>query len=515
MRPIAMIGIDSFDSELVRRYGSHLPNLTRLSREGTVLAAESTYPPDSVTAWASIHTGLNPARHGMVYFKDPLDKVNATVNVGSDSTPIRGRALWDHVGDAGGRSLLVFPKGAFPLWPIRGEAVARSEVRDARFEANRPRWLDLMGRVARDHGLKDLNTLQHIPTSDRDLRTWLDKGRRLVEAEFDLARRMADETTWDLLILYSSVMDWVSHNFWPYCDEEDIDYRADGNPHRDVLRDLYVLYDREIGRLVDALPPETAILVLSDHGHGRRPRKVVHLNKILLERGLLVRAGRAHGDAGKPTLVERFRRATVGFVNRNKWVWNAAMRGLHWVPALRRFYTAPPTIDWDRSLAFITDQSGIKSYNYGGVRLNRRAIEAAGRDYEEVRGQVVDLLRGLTVPGERVPLCRNLYRREDLYDGPFVERMPEVIFELAHDYGAGWACHGDLVAAAPAGNICPGSHRRDTAFLLASRVGPLDEKRVVTPMDVTPTVLDLLGVPHPVAFDGRSILAEAEPPGTG
>ena len=55
-------------------------------------------------------------------------------------------------------------------------------------------------------------------------------------------------------------------------------------------------------------------------------------------------------------------------------------------------YTRPASINWERTLAYASDMSGIKSYSYGGIILNRAALN--GRSYEKVRDEIVDLLLG-------------------------------------------------------------------------------------------------------------------------
>ena len=72
-----MIGIDALDSVTLAKFETELPNLRMLKQRSPALRLTSVYPPDSHTCWASIYTGLNPAKHGIVQFIDPLDKASA------------------------------------------------------------------------------------------------------------------------------------------------------------------------------------------------------------------------------------------------------------------------------------------------------------------------------------------------------------------------------------------------------------------------------------------------------
>jgi len=69
---ILAIGIDSLDRHILKQFGNDLPNFSRLIKNGFDIQAESVFPPDSPTCWASIYTGLTPAAHGILDFVDPL-----------------------------------------------------------------------------------------------------------------------------------------------------------------------------------------------------------------------------------------------------------------------------------------------------------------------------------------------------------------------------------------------------------------------------------------------------------
>ena len=73
MAKLLIIGIDSMDRELVSKYLDSLPNFRKIIEESPKIRSASVFPPDSDTAWASIYTGLNPTKHGIVEFVDPLD----------------------------------------------------------------------------------------------------------------------------------------------------------------------------------------------------------------------------------------------------------------------------------------------------------------------------------------------------------------------------------------------------------------------------------------------------------
>ena len=70
---VVVLGFDGVDPDLVSQWMDQLPNIRRLSEQGTFTALGTTNPPESPVAWASFSTGMNPGKHGIFDFlrRDP------------------------------------------------------------------------------------------------------------------------------------------------------------------------------------------------------------------------------------------------------------------------------------------------------------------------------------------------------------------------------------------------------------------------------------------------------------
>jgi len=492
---VLLLGIDALDALLLEQFAGHLPNLSALRDAGANLKVKSTFPPDSDTAWATIVTGLNPAQHGVVQFVDPLEKSYQIQNVQRDNAVLRGKTLWEMPGQADGRAHAIFPHLCYPIWPTPGVMVVRgSSV--AEVQANPPQILAEYpdpGAILGVRGLPD----RGVEARAHYARRLADQA--LADAEFGL--RLLQKLEWDFFFIYWSTLDAIAHYFWSYFDREDPGF-VEGHPLQGVILDTYKLYDEIVGRYCDQVDDDVAIIVMSDHGHGTRPFKLVNVNEVLRQAGFL----RARDLDAAPHLrmFEKGKRQAIGIVT-DLGLARLAGRVMRRFPAAIQTFTRPSSINWQETLAYASDMSGIKSYSYGGIIINRLAL--GQRDYERVRDEIMELLEDACVLPDGSPLIRFIARREDLYSGPYIEKYPDIVLELKYGYGLGWAVSAPLLTRAAAHNLVPGSHRGDTGVFLISSSRPV-ARDAIDLRDVAPTVLDLMEVAGRQPFEGSSILAE-------
>src|SRR5438477_231627 len=173
-------------------------------------------------------------------------------------------------------------------------------------------------------------------------------------------------------------------------------------------------------------------------------------------------------------------------------------------------------IDWRRTTAYSEELDYHPS-----VWLNLRGREPEGTvdaaDYHTMRDDVArGLLEWRDDAGRGV--VRRVWRREELYRGPFVASAPDLLVELARTDGYTASCLRSggpgpaLRRLAPheygsgKGSGMNGSHRRHGLVVLAGRdVRAAGEIPAVEILDVVPTLLALGGLAVPEELDGRPI----------
>jgi predicted AlkP superfamily phosphohydrolase/phosphomutase len=162
------------------------------------------------------------------------------------------------------------------------------------------------------------------------------------------------------------------------------------------------------------------------------------------------------------------------------------------------------TLDWSRTQAY----AGLPS-EYG-IFLNVRGREPAGSvepaGYEALRTDIIAALRDWRDPRTGRPVMAAVYRREELYRGPFVTNAPDIVFELLPGYKVSHMPYrGELlddVSGQP-----DGFHEREGIFAMSGpgiQAGAQVARARIE--DVLPTLLYALDLPVPDDLDGRVLL---------
>ena len=507
--PLLVIGLDGATLDLVRPWAAEgrLPVLRGLMQRGTWGRLRSTVPPATFPAWTSLVTGVNPGRHGIFDFSA---RVPGTYRVRFvNGSHRRAPALWTRFSAAGRRVAVLTVPATYPPEPVAGVMVSGFDsplatAIDGSFVHPRALYGEIQGLVGR-LPFADFQEVDTGPGWHADALARLLDG---IERRTTLARTLLVRERWDAFMVVFGESDTVAHHFWRFHDRRSP--RHAPSPFGDAVRHVYEALDAAIGTLLAAAPPDATVAVVSDHGSGGAGDRVVHLNRRLAECGLLAFTRR--------TPAARLAGAARGIALRalpHRWLGGLVRR----LPAAAsRLESAHRLggIDWRRTTAYSEELDYHPS-----VWLNLRGREPEGTvdaaDYHTMRDDVArGLLEWRDDAGRGV--VRRVWRREELYRGPFVASAPDLLVELARTDGYTASCLRSggpgpaLRRLAPheygsgKGSGMNGSHRRHGLVVLAGRdVRAAGEIPAVEILDVVPTLLALGGLAVPEELDGRPI----------
>ena len=489
---LTVVGLDAATFDVIEPLiaAGDLPNLARLLERGAHGRLRSTTHPLTPLAWTTMVTGVNAGRHGIWDFseRDESGYRLRLVN-GSDN---RAPALWSRLFAAGRRVGVVNVPFTWPAPEVEGFVIAGMDAWAREDGMTTPRELIAelqaqFGKLLVDHS---------FPLDDRG-RFDLAQVRAVCDQRVAIVDSLLDRYDPGLLFVVFMAADHVHHVGWPEWEERGRD---------SSVAEVYRILDRSLGELLGRVG-DGNVLVVSDHGGGAL-RGVVNLNAWLAQEGFL-----AYGEPRGSTqyrLFELRRRLPQGLRDR------ARQR----LPGLRERAhraTAPEIVDWARTRAFSYGVFGNIVVNLRG--RERDGIVEPGAEYEQVRDEIAARLLELRAPdGE--PVVAAVHRREDLYAGPELGKIPDLIVEF-RDYA--WLGKGNLTGRTPTiwdtiaprahpGATYAGSHRPDGIFVLAGPAARAGVELSAGIADVAPTVLYLLGEPIPGELEGR-LLAEAIEPG--
>src|SRR4051794_2962090 len=288
MRPqsapkVVVIGLDCAEPTLVfDKFADKLPNLTRLRNAGAWGNLRSCDPPITVPAWMSMMSSKDPGTLGYYGFRNRADRSYDRMTTAT-SLAVKEPLLWDSLGRAGRRVILLGVPQTYPPRPVNGLMV--TDFLTPSIESQYTYPPELKAEIA---ALPDVHPYEFDVS---DFRT-PDKGKirdgiaRMTRKRFALARHFLATKPWDFFMMVEMGTDRVHHAFWQYMDPKHHRYEP-GNPFESVIEDYYVHVDRKIGELLSVIPREARVLVVSDHG-GQCMDGGIALNEWLVREGYLV-----------------------------------------------------------------------------------------------------------------------------------------------------------------------------------------------------------------------------------
>jgi len=492
-RRVLVIGLDgaTWDNLLPLVESGSLPVLKSLIESGCWGVLRSTLPCVTPPAWGSFLTGASPARHGVLDFTRRLDS-DLFEFVTSRDLQVPG--LWHVLSHCGRRGVFAGIPFTHPPDPIDGVIVPGPPVPSGGIETWPP---ELAARIAE----KIPGYTAELPRTGRS--RVLGEIDRATENRRALARWLMEEEAWDFFMVTFIATDRLHHHMWH---------------QKEIVDGYYRRLDGVLGDLLAGAGSDTCVVLMSDHGFASM-RTRFFPNQWLADRGYLtarfVRTARAWDPRHmNPTARRSSSRGTV-------YGWRKLLRLL---PGCGNYRWV---IDLEKTRAF-------SSFGHlTGVFVNlegryRHGIVKPGKEYESLRDDLIRDLSAVREPGtgaagifgrsaagvlgrsaagvlgrSAAGVFSRVARREEMFSGPAVERMPDVICETgdpAIRLRSNLGLRGTFAPFrkkksyhAPDGIFCArGPGIRQGGRIPAAGI-----------QDVAPLILRLMGLPRLSTMDGK------------
>ncbi len=425
-KKMLVLGLDGVPFTFMKRMikEGKMPNFSLLLDKGEFKRMNSVLPTISSVAWSTFMTGKDASGHNIFGFIDR--KADPFELFIPTAKNLKAETIWDKLSKLDKKSVVMNVPLTYPPKKINGNLVSGFLATDIN-KATYPKDL-----------AKELKAMDYVIDAD----SWLardSKDEFLKELNYALERRFKtmfkfmDEKDWDYFHCHIMETDRINHFYWG----DMIDKNEKFAP---LFYDFYKKIDDYLAKLMDKIDEDTQLIILSDHGF-TKIKKEVQLNYWLEEKGYL------------KYNIDR-----------------AQVESLENISAKTKAYSLLP----------------------GRIFINRKGREEMGtvkaKEYFELREKIKKELLQLENKENGEKIIKNVYFREEIYNGPYLEQAADLIAVPNRGY--------DLKAkAAPdqlfEKNLIQGMHTFDDAFVyLRDNEEGLNLDKVDSIRDINPIILD-------------------------
>ena len=499
---VLVVGLDGVPLNLIRAWAGEgkLPTFRRLMEEGTVGELKSTIPPTSGPSWSTFMTGKNPGKTGIYDFLYRREGTYVFPPVNASKRD--GLALWKLLSDQGREVGIVNVPMSYPVEEVNGYMISGWMTPYAAQDFSYPP--DLWRELRDEIGYYTIYPTETFAESRRE--SFFRACDELLDLRSKTVSYLMDRHPTDFFMVVLFDTDRVLHQLWHYLDPgHPWRQRGDGTDQSGPVVRYFQRVDEKLAEILGRADEDTVIFVLSDHGMGPAHNFIV-LNNWLLNSGLL-----------------QLKRDPLRLFKR--WLFDAGftLRNVHRIAdrlglAKHAEYKGLYSMDYLMKLIFLSfldvDWSRSKAYSFGrhlgSIYLNVKGREPEGivepgQEYEEVREEIVSLARDFVHPRTGEPLIGEILKREDIYEGPYLDRAPDLILRPRDDRDIFFGL-ADFGSNATVDTVYrySGMHR-DFGLLMMSGKGVRQGAKIEGAgiEDMAPTILYAMGCPVPKDMDGK------------
>jgi predicted AlkP superfamily phosphohydrolase/phosphomutase len=309
---------------------------------------------------------------------------------------------------------------------------------------------------------EDTKALEYGMLSDSE---FVSQNDNVLAERWRMLDTVLDEYDGGFLFFYVSTIDQAGHAMWRNWDTKHPAHH-ENMPFADRYNDLYVEMDSLLGVVMDRIPKDATLIVMSDHGFAPYYYKF-HLNTWLYQNGYLALV--------RPEEI-----------------------GQH--PLLTNVF-------WRRTKAYALGINGLYVNELG---REGKGIVRKGRQYDQLLDEISAKLLALRDPKNGKQIITRVYKGKEVYHGPWVSKGPDLVIGYNRGYrGSDESALGTLTkeVLTPNLNKWSGDHCMDhtlvPGIIVANR--PLMVKDPDL-KDMPTTILALYGIKAPEQMKGRVVI---------
>lgn len=485
-----------------------LPHLASMMSGGIYEKLLSTVPPETGAAFVTFMTGVNPGMHGITRFiRKSSDPENSIL---LNSTHIASKTIWERLSEHGKKMILIGVPFTYPPTPINGVMISAKKLTPDgahTIQTYPPDLMKVLTQYIKSRDVQKTAEERYVNLDEDDYYDFrLQKAFKLTEYVRYSAKFLMQEYQWDFMMVHINITDAVQHHFWKFMDTEHPNHdQSSPLRFKNAIFEAYRKADEIIGELSEQAGKDVSVIIMSDHGAGPISKRF-HINNWLAKKGLL--------KLNKDSTQKTWQSIPISNLLR-KLLNKAGLSKLSsWVPWLplriplyrRRQKSFHELINWEETLAY-GDNYGI---NINMKGRETKGVVSPGDEYEKISALLVNELSLLTDTENSKRIVEQILRKEDIYNGPWIDEGTDIIPFLQKGYFIHPQLDGKIVFDGiphlfPSGhhvhNLCS---RKGILVIKGKGINNksegLKEPRI---LDLAPTILYMMGLPIPGEMEGR------------
>lgn len=464
----------------------YMPFLKSMVASGASGILESTLPAITPAAWGTFQTGVNPSANGVFDFAYWDKKTKESHYVTSRTLK---PTLWEFASQAGKRVAIINVPMTYPPRAINGYTITGILTPSLKSDFTYPSSFkeELMQAVPNYH-IFNLSNIQSF-INNKDIIEFVQLMTDSIQNRAQAAQYLIAKEPFDLFMIQFQATDILQHAMWGYLDINHPDY--DSSKHEYILKTFYQTLDLLMANLyknfAKQMSIETTTLIVSDHGFEHH-RKRFNLGNWLCRKGLLTPINH------KPSIMKRLtRKLGVGKLLKT-FLSHSAVDDLERIVKFKKEGYA-----WQSSKAYAFGRSGE-----GFIYL----LEDDDAHRKKTKECIRNALSKEMDPETNKPIVSSIYDKQELYQGEYRDRFPDLIIEPS----SGLSFTGNVLPdnnlydpILPQKDLHIGKHHKNGIMVISGPQIQSSHTLHAHLQDIVPTLLYLFGLPIPQHLDGRII----------
>lgn len=518
---VVVIGMDGATFKLISPWVQEgkLPFFGKMMDQGVHGLLDPAPNMRSAASWTSFYTGKNPGKHGIYEFYEfrPDSYSIRFINGSHCLEP----SFWRLLSETGRTSIVINVPMTYPAEAVNGIILAGLDAPGTRSKGfcHPPDSLeeleDQFGTYILEPGLTGFIIDDRLDMAVERLFEEIEQKRKVMF-------HLMEKNNWDFFTIVYRSLDAAQHCFWKFMDPHHPDHDPRlRDKYGDVILRVYQKLDAILGEIQDYLSSDDIILVMSDHGFGRKHPANNQLNGWLASKGYLTYRHELSTVSIRSVLRKGLRDCYQFLAGKLPRRYKEVFARLF--PMIRNkvhsqlCYTG---IDWGKTMAY-------SDTLFSNIRINLKGREGLGivrpgEDYktliEKIRRDLLDCRD--VKSGERI--VEAILHKDEIYWGQERDKAPELTIHWREDIlisGIKLDRSFDADAlpiirpfiAAEDARVISGDHQRFGIFLARGsgiRKGERIEGAQI--IDLAPTVLYLMDSTIPEDMDGKVLTSMFE-----